>query len=175
MSSGTRRARLRWRLLHGLEHYSRCAEAAVMFKSTRQSRKRSSRACSARRAEEQSCAELPDSIKLRDLSSPKVAALSSLVAMPYLVSSPALARHPSAHLLIICHPALAVLLRTAVARRGDALSSQAARQSCSCMRVCICSAGSVLTSRGAARQAESRRGSWCSRRRCGAWIGSWPR
>ena len=63
--------------------------------------------------------------------------------MPYLVSSPALARHPSAHLLITRHPALAVLLRTAVARRGDALSSQPARQSCSCIRVCICSAGRV--------------------------------
>ena len=49
-----------------------------------------------------------------------------LVIMPYLVSSPALARRPSAHLLIIRHPALAVLLRTAVARRIDALSSQAA-------------------------------------------------
>ena len=32
LSSGTRRARLRWRLFHGLEHYSRCATAAVMFK-----------------------------------------------------------------------------------------------------------------------------------------------
>ena len=30
------------------------------------------------------------------------------------------------------------------------------------------------TSRGAARQAEPRRGSWCSRGRCGAWSGSWP-
>ena len=32
LSSGARRARLRWRLFHGLEHYSRCATAAVMFK-----------------------------------------------------------------------------------------------------------------------------------------------
>mgnify|MGYP001213679623 CR=1 FL=1 len=37
-------------------------------------------------------------------ASAKVAALSSLVAMPYLVSSPALARHPSARVLIIRHP-----------------------------------------------------------------------
>ena len=109
-------------------------------RSGSRSRKRSSRAGTVCRAEEQSCARLSDSIKMRDPSSPKVAALSSLVQLPYLVSSPALARCPSAHLIIIRHPALAVLLRTAVARQGDALSTQAARKSCSCTWACICTA-----------------------------------
>ena len=107
LSSGARRARLRWRLFHGLEHYSRCATAAVMFKFRAEESQAFEQGVFRKRmtsAEEQSCAELPDSIKLRDLSSPKVAALSSLVAMPYLVSSPALARHPSARVLIIRHP-----------------------------------------------------------------------
>ena len=107
---------------------------------------------------------------MRDPSTPKVAALSELVPMPYLVSSPALARHPSgsAHLLIICHPALAVLLRTAVARRGEALSSQAARQSCSSMRVCSFSVGRVANeprrcsaSRAASRLVVLSRALWC--------------
>ena len=90
------------------------------------------------------CARLPDSIKLRSPSSAKAAALSSPMAMPYLVSSPALARHPSAHLLIIRHPALAVLLRTAVARRIDALSSQAAWSSCSFTRTSDCRVGGTV-------------------------------
>ena len=137
-------------------------------RSGSRSRKASSRVRTASRASEQGCARPPDSIKLRYPSSPKLAALSSLVTMPYLVSSPALAHHPSAHLLIIRHPALAVLLRTAMARRGDALSSQAARQSCSCMRVCICSAGRVAheprrcsASRAAARLVVLSPALWC--------------
>ena len=96
---------------------------------------------------------------MHDPSSPKVAAWSSLVQMPYLVSSPALARHPSAHLLIIRHPALAVLLRIAVARRGDALSCQAARESCPLTRTSDCRAGGTSAKRGAPRQAETRRAS----------------
>ena len=74
-------------------------------------------------------------------------------------SSPALARHHSARVLIIRHPAPAVLLRTAVARRIDALSSQAARSSCSCTRTSDCRAGGTLARRGAPRQAEPRRAS----------------
>ena len=96
---------------------------------------------------------------MRDQSTPKVAALSELVEMPYLVSTPALARCPSAHLIIIRNPALAVLLRTAVARRGDALSSQAARQSCPFTRTSDCRAGGTSAKRGAPRQAETRRAS----------------
>ena len=132
------------------------------------SRKSSSRVRTASQASEQGCASLPDSIKLRSSSSPRMAALSSLMTMTYLVSSPALARHPSAHLLIILHPALAVLLRTAVARRGDAFSSQAARQSCSSMRVCSFSAGRVANeprrcsaSRAASRLVVLSRALWC--------------
>ena len=141
------------------------------FTSGSRSRKSSSRACTASPASEQGCARLPESIKLRYPSSPKLAALSSLVTMSYLVSSPAFARHPSAHLLIIHHPALAVLLRSAVARRGDALSSQAARQSCSCIRVCIYSAGTAAheprrcsASRAASRLVVLSRALWCMER-----------
>ena len=145
-----------WRTL---KRPARASVPLVFSRSGSRSRKRASRACTVSRASAQGCARLPDSIKLRSPSSAKGAALSSLVAMPYLVSSPALARHPSAHLLIIRHPALAVLLRTAVARRGDALSSQAARQSCPFTRTSDCRAGGTLAKRGAPRQAEPRRAS----------------
>ena len=122
---------------------------------------------------EQGCARLPESIKLRSPSSPKLAALSSLVTMPYLVSSPALARHPSAHLLIIRHPALTVLLRTAVARRGDALSPQAARQSCPFTRACVCSAaGTSREARRASAGCAASRLAWLVRPQR-AWSGSW--
>ena len=96
---------------------------------------------------------------MRDLYETKVAGLSVRVAMPYLVSLSALARYPTALLLIIPDPALAVLLRTAVARRGDALSSQAARQSCPFTRTSDCRAGGTLAKRGEPRQAEPRRAS----------------
>ena len=49
---------------------------------------------------------------MRDLYETKVAGLSVRVAMPYLVSLSALARYPTALLLIIPDPALAVVLRT---------------------------------------------------------------
>ena len=47
------------------------------------------------RRDEESCAELPDNVKLRDPSSAKVAALSLLGLVASQVGSPALARHPS--------------------------------------------------------------------------------
>ena len=159
-------------LLPDLENLSASIISAQIFQVRQQegrTRKASSTACTASRASQQGCARPPDSIKLRFPSSPKLTgcAILTRVTMPYLVSSPALARHPSAHLLITRHPALAVLLRTAVARRGDALSSQPARQSCSCIRVCVFAARAEShTSCGGARQAEQRRSSWCSRGRC---------
>ena len=106
---------------------------------------------------------------MRGPSTPKVAALSELVKMPYLVSTPALARCPSAHLIIIRNPALAVLLRTAVARQGDALSTQAARQSCSCTWACICTACRVAQEarRASAGRAAPHLLGLCGRR--GAW------
>ena len=141
-------------------------------RSAGRSRRCSSRACTASRASEQGCARLPDSIKLRSPSSAKVAALSSLVAMPYLVSSPALARPPSAHLLIIRHPALAVLLRTAVARRGDALSSQTVRGWCLRARdyCCACKSATRRLRRSSASRAASRLVVLCGRRE--AWSDS---
>ena len=135
---------------------ARASVPLVFSRSGSRSRKRASRVRTASRAGEQGCANPPDSIKMRDPSSPKMAALSSLVQLPYLVSSPALARHPSAHLLIIRHPALAVLLRTAVARRGDALSYQATQQSCPFTGTCVCSAVGTSARRGAPQQAEPR-------------------
>ena len=83
-----------------------------MFKSTRQSRKRSSRACSARRADEQSCAKLPACFKLRDRSTPNAAAFRLEVQMASKVSSAAIVRLPSALLHITRHPVLAVCVRS---------------------------------------------------------------
>ncbi len=144
---------------------ARASVPLVFSRSAGRSRRCSTRACTASRASEQGCARLPESIKLRTPSSAKVAALSMLVIMPYLVSSPALARRPSAHLLIMRHPALAVLLRTAVARRIDALSSQAAWSSCSFTRTSDCRVGGTVARRGAPRQAEPRRASLARRQR----------
>ena len=48
---------------------------------------------------------------MRDPYETKLAGLSALVAMLYLVSSSALARNPTALLLIIPDPTLAVVLR----------------------------------------------------------------
>ena len=67
---------------------------------------------------------------MRNPSTPKVAPLSSLVAVPYLVSLSALACNPTALLLIIPDPALAVVLRTALTRQGDLANACAARRSC---------------------------------------------
>ena len=99
------------------------------------------------------------------------------MAMPYLVSSPALARHPSAHLLIIRHPALAVLLScSGLLWQGKASSSmlmllvEAAHVHGFAARAAV----RQCTSRGTARQAEPRRGSWCYRGRYGAWRSSRP-
>ena len=83
-----------------------------MFKYTRQSRKRSSRACSARRADEQSCAKLPAYFKLRDRSTPNAAAFRLEVQMASKVSSAAIVRLPSALLHITRHPVLAVCVRS---------------------------------------------------------------
>ena len=90
----------------------------VFSRSGSRSRKHSSRAGTASRASEQGCVRLLDSIKMRDLYETKVAGLSVRVAMPYLVSLSALARYPTALLLIIPDPALAVVLRTALTRQG---------------------------------------------------------
>ena len=93
--------------------------------------------------------------------------------MPYLVSSPALARHPSAHLLIILHPALAVLLRTAVARQGGDVDAHAAHGSCECARECCYSRGLTVHKlrRGSVSRAVSQlvvltRLLWCMERLC---------
>ena len=98
--------------------------------SKTKSRKRSRRRGVASRRDEESCAELPDNIQLRDPSLAKVAALSLLGLVAAKVSSPALARSPYALWLITRHPALAVLLRTALARQGVVVNDRAARGSC---------------------------------------------
>ena len=82
------------------------------FNPSSKSRKRSRRRGVVSRRDEESCAELPDNVKLRDPSSAKVAALSLLGLVASQVSSPALARHPSSLWLITRHPALAVCLRS---------------------------------------------------------------
>jgi hypothetical protein len=161
-----------WRTL---KRPARASVPLVFSRSGSRSRKRASRACTVSRASAQGCARLPDSIKLRSPSSANWAALSSLVTMPYLVSSPALARHPSAHLLIIRHPALAVLLRTAVARQGDLASACAARRSCPRAHGRCCGRGSGMHEprRCSAGRAASRLVVPCDRRT--AWSGCWPR
>ena len=85
---------------------------------------------SACRRDEESCASLPEHVKMRDPSTAKVAALSLLELVASQVSSPALARHPYALWLIPPHPALAVMLRTALARQGVVVDAHAARESC---------------------------------------------
>ena len=140
---------------------ARASVPLVFSRSGSRSRKRASRLRSASRAAEQSCANPPDSVKMQDPSSPKVAARSSLVQMPYLVSSPALARHPSAHLLIIRHPALAVLLRTAVARQKAMRSPL--KLLCKAARAhghASAARAESHTRCGVPRQAEPRRTSW---------------
>ena len=83
------------------------------FNPSSKSRKCSRRRGVVSRRDEESCAELPDNVKLRDSSSAKVAALSLLGLVASQVSSPALARHPSSLWLITRHPALtAVRLRS---------------------------------------------------------------
>ena len=67
---------------------------------------------------------------MRDPYETNVAGLSALVEMLYLVSLSALARNPTALLLIIPDPALAVVLRTALTRQGDLANACAARRSC---------------------------------------------
>ena len=62
--------------------------------------------------DEESCARLPDSIKLRSHSSAKVAAICPAMLAVSKVSSPAPARHPHALWIITRHPALAVCLRS---------------------------------------------------------------
>ena len=62
--------------------------------------------------DEESCARLPDSIKLRSHSSAKVAAICPAMLVVSKVSSPAPARHPHALWIITRHPALAVCLRS---------------------------------------------------------------
>ena len=82
------------------------------FNPSSKSRKRSSRRGVASWRDEESCAELPDNVKLRAPSLAKVAALSLLGLVAAKVSSPALARSPYALWLITRHPALAVMLRS---------------------------------------------------------------
>ena len=74
-------------------------------------RRCSSRVRTVSRANEQSYARLPDSIKLRDPASAKVAAICLAMLAAPKVSSPALAHYPSAHLIITHRPALAGCLR----------------------------------------------------------------
>jgi len=125
-------------------------------RSGSRSRKRASRVRTASRAGEQGCARPADSIKLRSPSSAKVAAICLAMLAASKVSSPAPARLPCSFWLITCHPALAVLLRTAVARQADALSSQATQQSCPFTGTCVCSAVGTSARRGAPQQAEPR-------------------
>ena len=94
------------------------------FNPSSKSRKRSSRRGVTRRRDEESCAELPDKVKLRDPSSAKVAALSLLALVAAKVSSHDLARHPSSLWLFTRHPALAVCLRSYALRwQGKAATS----------------------------------------------------
>ena len=82
------------------------------FNPSSKSRKRSRRRGVASRRDEESCAGLPDNVKLRGPSMAKVTALSLLRLMASQVSSAALARHPYALWIITPHPALAVMLRS---------------------------------------------------------------
>ena len=101
------------------------------FNPSSKSRKRSRRRGVVSRRDEESCAELPDNVKLRDPSSAKVAALSLLGLVASQVSSPALARHPSSLWLITRHPALARCASGAtVARQGGGVDAHTARGSC---------------------------------------------
>ena len=67
---------------------------------------------SVRRADEQSCANLPSHFNVRDRSMPKAAALQVAVQMVAKVSSSVIVRLPSALLHITRHPALAVRVRS---------------------------------------------------------------
>ena len=101
------------------------------FNPSSKSRKRSRRRGVASRRDEESCAGLPDDVKLRGPSMAKVTALSFLRLMASQVSSAALARHPYALWIITPHPALAVMLRSCVvARQGGGVDAQDARGSC---------------------------------------------
>ena len=82
------------------------------FNPSSERRKCSSRRGVASRRDEESCAGLPDNVKLRGPSMAKVTALSLLRLMASQVSSAALARHPYALWIITPHPALAVMLRS---------------------------------------------------------------
>ena len=144
-------------------------------RSAEQRRTYASTACTVRRADEQCCARPPESIKMRNPSTPKVAPLSSLVAVPYLVSLSALACNPTALLLIVRDPALAVVLRTAVARQGDLANACAARRSCPRAHGRCCGRGSAMYEprRCSAGRAASRLIEPCDRRT--AWSGCGPR
>ena len=141
------------------------------FNPSSKSRKRSSRRGVASWRDEESCAELPDNVKLRAPSLAKVAALSLLGLVAAKVSSHALARHPSSLWLISRHPALAVMLRTALARQGGGVDAHAARGSCARARDRCYGRGSAVheprrcsASRAALRLVVLPRVLWCMER-----------
>ena len=114
-------------------------------------------------------------MNMRDPYETNVAGLSALVEMLYLVSLSALARNPTALLLIIPDPALAVVLRTALTRRGELANACAARRSCPRAHGRCCGRGSAMYEprRCSAGRAASRLVVPCDRRT--AWSGCWPR
>ena len=146
------------------------------FNPSSKSRKRSRRRGVASRRDEESCAGLPDNVKLRGPSMAKVTALSLLRLMASQVSSAALARHP--YLCPLDHHSPSRARRDAQELRWQGKAAvlmlkmlvEAAREH----GAAATAANRQCTSRGGARKSEPRRGSWCSCGRCGAWSGSWP-
>ena len=137
-------------------------------------RKRVSRRGIVRRRDEQSCASLPASFKLRDRLTPKAAAYQLAVQMASKVSLSAIICLPLPSSSSLAIPRSSCVSGAAVARQGDALFTQAALQSCSCTRAGICSACRVAHE---ARRASAGRAAphlVGLRGRIVAWSGLWP-
>ena len=166
---------MRPRLLGGPGKSERREVTALRFSRSRSKARRSaSRAGTARRADEQSCASLPASFKLRDRLTPKAAAYQLAVQMASKVSLSAIICLPLPSSSSLAIPRSSCVSGAAVARQGDALFTQAALQSCSCTRAGICSACRVAHE---ARRASAGRAAphlVGLRGRIVAWSGLWP-